>query len=224
MAALATVNGLVVAEGLVSIPRIGCWHADLSVDSTQAVTGAATLSLGSQKLTGAFARAGFDLRGRLQVRVIGGAGGLGTTLAPKSYGSIPLKVVLQDALRDAGETLSPMADASLLSTQLTAWSRMSAPASSVVKSLMQVVPGAVWRVLIDGTVWVGFEGWPASSLPDTAPIHSEPEKGRITIASDAPAVFPGTTFQFTLPGQGPQAVRVGGVRHIIRANGVRTII
>ena len=86
------------------------------------------------------------------------------------------------------------------------------------------VPGAVWRVLIDGTVWVGFEGWPASSLPDTAPIHSEPEKGRITIASDAPAVFPGTTFQFTLPGQGPQAVRVGGVRHIIRANGVRTII
>jgi hypothetical protein len=222
--AFCAVNGLNVIEGAIFIPRIGVWHADLSVDAFQAPSGAATIRLASQTLAGKFVRAGLDLRQRLQVRVVGGAGGLATPLAPRSYGSIPLKVVLQDALRDAGEVLSPTADASLLATQLTAWSRMAAPASSVVAQLLQAVPNAVWRVLVDGTVWCGFESWPASSLPDTVPIQSEPELGRVTIASDAPAVLPGTTFQYRAPGVGAVTARVGYVQHHIRRGEVRTVL
>lgn len=224
MPAFCAVNGLNVIEGAVFIPRVGVWHADLSVDAFTAPTGTATIRLASQTLAGTFVRSGLDLRQRLQVRVVGGAGGLATTLAPRSYGSIPLQIPLQDALRDAGEVLSPMADSSLLGTQLTAWSRMAAPASSVIAQLLLAVPGSVWRVLVDGTVWCGFETWPASFLPDTVPIQSEPERGRVTIASDAPAVLPGTAFQYRAPVGGAVTVRVGYVQHHVRRGEIRTVL
>ena len=224
MAAFCSVNGLAVLEGAVTLPRLGVWNADLSIDAYAAQRGKATITIGAQTLIGTFTRNGRDVMGRLRARIVGGAAGLATVLQPRSYGSIPLKVPLSDALRDAGEVLSAAADTSLLATQLTAWSRLAAPASSVVASLLQAVPNAVWRVLVDGTVWCGFESWPAATLRDVFAMHSEPEKGRVTIASIAPSVLPGTTLQFSVPGQGAQAVRVGGVHHIIRATEVRTVV
>jgi len=224
MPAFASVNGLAVLEGTVTLPRVGVFHADLSVDAYAPQSGKATITLGTQKLVGTFARNGVDITRRLRARVVGGAGGLATLLPPKSYGSVPLKIPLSDALRDAGETLSPSADASLLATQLSAWSRMRASASSVIASLLQVVPNAVWRVLLDGTVWFGFETYPTTTLSDAFPIQSEPEKGRVTIASVTPSILPGTSFQFTAPGQGLQTVKVSLVHHLIRAAGLRTVI
>lgn len=224
MPAFCSVNGLNVLEGAIFIPRVGVWHADLSIDTFSPVSGKATIQFGSQTLIGTFTRSGMDLRQRLQARIVGGGAGLGTVLAPKGYGSVPLKIPLQDALRDAGEILSPTADASLTGTQLAAWSRMQAQASSVVASLLQVAANAVWRVLLDGTTWCGFETWPSSSLPDTVPIQSEPENGRFVIASDSPAVLPGTTFQYQQPGVGAVSSRVGYVQHVIARGRIRTLI
>jgi hypothetical protein len=224
MAAFCSVNGLGVLEGTVTIPRIGVWHADLAIDAYKQATGKATILLGTQTLVGTFARNGVDLAGRLRARIIGGGAGLATVLKPKSYGSVTLRIPLLDALNDAGETLSPTADTALLGTLLQAWSRMQAQASSVVGSLVQVVPNTVWRVLLDGTTWVGFESWPSATLSDLWPIQSEPEKGRITIASVAPSILPGTTFQYSAPGQGAQSLRVSSVHHVIRPFELRTVL
>jgi hypothetical protein len=224
MPAFASVNGLSVLEATITIPRIGVWHSDLSVDAYAAQSGKATITLGTQKLSGTFARNGVDIHRRLRARVVGGAGGLATVLQPRSYGSVPLKVPLSDALRDAGETLSPSADTSLLATQLTAWSRMQASASAVIASLLQVVPNSVWRVLLDGTVWFGFETYPTATLSDALPIQSEPEKGRVTIASVVPAILPGTSFQYSVPGRGVQTIRTSLVHHLVRPAQLRTVL
>jgi len=225
MPAFCTINGLNVLDGLIYIPRIGVWHADLNVDSFTTLTGqAATIQLPSQTLKGTVTRSGTDVAKRLRTRVIGGAAGLATVLPPRSYGAVQLQIPLKDALTGAGETLSPAADPSVLAWPLTAWSRMAVPASYVLAQLVALVPNAVWRVLIDGTVWVGFETWPPASLPDTVPIHSEPEKGRITIASDAPAVLPGTAFSYLSPGVGKLTRNVSYVRHAIRPDQLRTIV
>jgi hypothetical protein len=224
MPAFCSLNGLSAMEATVTLPRIGVWHADLSMDAYAPQSGKATITLGTQTLIGSFARNGVDTARRLRARVVGGAGGLATVLQPRSYGAVPLKIPLSDALRDAGETLSPSADTSLLTTQLSAWSRMQASASAVIASLLQVIPNAVWRVLLDGTVWFGFESWPTTTLSDVFPMQSEPEKGRVTIASVVPALLPGTAFQFSVPGQGVQSVRASMVHHLVRATGLRTVI
>jgi hypothetical protein len=65
-------------------------------------------------------------------------------------------------------------------------------------------------VLLDGTVWLGFESWPTATLPDTVQIATDPEQQRITIASDAPAILPGTIFQGS---------RISRVEHSIAALG-----
>jgi len=55
-------------------------------------------------------------------------------------------------------------------------------------------------------------------------MNSEPEKGRVTIASVVPAVLPGSAFQFTMPGQGVQTTRVSLVHHMVRPTGLRTVL
>jgi len=225
MPAFCTVNGLNVLDGSIYIPRVGVWHADLSIDSFQQVSGAATIQLASQTLKGTFTRNGTDVSKRLRARVVGGAAGMATQLGPRSYGSIQVRIPLTDALNGAGETLSATADSTVLGTQLLAWSRMQAPASAVLAMLLQAVLNApTWRVLLDGTVWVGYESWPSSSLPDTVPISAEPEKGRITIASDAPAVLPGTAFSYVSPGVGQLTKNISFVQHLIRPDETRTLL
>lgn len=225
MPAFCTVAGLNVLDGLVYLPRTGVWHADLNVDSFSPLSGSVSIQLGSQTLNGTVTRSGSDVSKRLRVRIVGGNAGLGKVLPPKSYWQVPLRIPLTDAITGAGETLSATADPNLLGMQLLAWSCMQGgTAGGVVGALMASVPNTAWRVLIDGTVWCGYESWPPSSLPDTVTIHSEPEKGRVTIASDAPSVLPGTAFSYTPPGSATQTKNVSYVRHVIRPDSIRTLV
>jgi len=222
--AFCSVNGFTVLDGSIYLPRVGVWHADLSVDTFDTLTGPVTVQLPSQTLQGRATRSGSDAARRLRLRVVGGNAGLASVVTPKSYGSVPLRIPLTDALTAAGERLSPTADTSLLNTQLAAWSNMAAPANSVIASLLQAVPGnPAWRVLIDGTVWVGFETWPVVTLPDTVLISSDPENGRVTIASDAPAILPGVSFSYLVPGVGQVSKQVSYLQHLISSGMVRTV-
>jgi hypothetical protein len=225
MPALCSVSGVNVLNGLINIPRIGVWHADFELDSFTTFSGAAvSIQFGSQTMVGTVTRSGSDASKRLRVRIVGGVAGLQTVLPPRSYGSVPLRIPLVDALSGAGETLSGTANPTVLATQLSAWSRMQGGTAGGVVGSLATAAGAAWRVLLDGSVWMGLETWPASSLPDTTLIHSEPEKGRVTVASDAPAVLPGTAFSYTPPGS-TQAVRnVSYVRHSIRPDELLTMI
>lgn len=212
--AYCTVNGAPVLECVVTLPRIGVWTADVEMPAAQALSGRATIALGSSlTLAGTFTRSGLDGRGRTRARIVGGAGGLGKTLVPKSYVSVPLRIPVSDVLSDAGEQLSNTADAGVLSTQLPAWSRMSDVAGISLAALVDAA-AATWRVLLDGTVWVGTETWPTSNMTALA-ISYEPERLLRTVASLSPTVLPGQLF-------GGQ--RIALVRHVLTSDAIRTVL
>lgn len=212
--AYCTVNGAPVLEGVVTLPRIGVWQADVELPASGALSGRATVDIGGVlTLVGTFARSGVDGRGRVRARIVAGAAGLGRTLAPKSYFGVPLRIPLTDVLVDAGEQISPMADVQVLAQQLPAWSRMSQVAGLSLVALVNAA-AASWRVLLDGTVWVGTEAWPTSLMVAEA-VSFEPELFRRTVASLAPIVLPGQVYE----GQ-----RIALVRHVLSPIAIRTVL
>lgn len=212
--AFVTVNELPVLAGIIGLPQIGNWSADVEVPAPTSVpSGPATITLGSLSFVGTFSRAGFDGRGRLRAWIVGGAAGLGKTLVPRSYLGVPLRIPLQDVLTDAGEKLASTADQATLNFQVPAWSRMQDLAAASLAAIAAVTE-ASWRVLTDGTVWIGPEQWPTSDMVASA-ISFEPEEKRRTVASLAPQILPGQVFE---------GDRVVFVQHLIDSDGLRTVL
>lgn len=215
--AVLTANDLPVVEGHIYMPRTGgAWHADLHVDGTGiAAEDAVTLSVAGGELTlrGTAARAG-DYLDAGWVRVVGGAGGLGTTQAAKFYRSVQLRIPLTDLLATAGEMLSSTTDTAILSTSLQTWTLMEQPVSSALAALFaKATAGTAWRIIEDGTLWAGTETWPDAGLIYEE-IARHPQQQVIEIGVDAPLLLPGRT----LGGE-----RVGYVEHHVYPDRVRTL-
>lgn len=212
-----TCNGKPLASCVLTAPRVGVWVADLEVDTDEAITGAVELDLEGSSWRGTVARGGVEL-GRWRGRIVGGAGGLGAVLGPTAFADTDLRAVLSETLRDAGEQLAETS--ATLDASVTRWARMAAPASHTVADIAHAA-GCAWRVLADGTVWVGAETWEALDLgADLDVITVDPRVGRHELAGDAAlAIVPGRVV--TLDNQ---AVRVGAVEHRLIEVTLRTVV
>ncbi len=151
--------------------------------------------------------------GRMRVYVVGGAGGLDEELPVQNYaaGVTRIKTVVDDILRAAGETLSSEADAAILGTQLPAWQRSAGPATAAL-DLVLAQAGATWRVLRDGTVWVGVDAWPEVE-PSGTVLESDWADGVITVAPDFATLVPGITVR---------EQKISEVRHELGPKGLRS--
>jgi hypothetical protein len=214
--ALINLNGAAVLDGSsLYFSRTGAWHAELRVDTQSAIGDGCEINIadgalvleGTADRSGLFADTGF-------VRVVAGANGLGTTAKPKHYDDPTIRVVLADLLANAGEVISSTADASILGRHLTAWTTTARPTGPVVSLLVQQAPNTSWRMLPDGTLWVGTESWPDSGLdPTTYQILDElPSDGSADLGMDAPLLIAGVS----LAGR-----HVSAVEHRIDGRGVR---
>jgi hypothetical protein len=204
---LLAVAGLPVTRGRVVVPREGAWHADLWLDANAAPSGPVALSWGDEAATWqAFVvpgRAGvFTEGGPAAVRVVGGAGGLGTELSGQSYRQTSARIILGAILGAAGERLSPTSPAATLDAILARWSRAAGRAGAQIDALaaaLGAVAGApvLWRVLPDGSVYVGPEPGGTITLDtDSAVTARAPSVGRIIVASSAPwTLTVGQTFE-----------------------------
>lgn len=191
-----TLNGAPVLRGRIDVPRAGVWHAELELDSDAAPDGAATIAGARVRLLGTVASAGIDpATGRVTARVVGGRAGFATALAARQYRGAPLRIVVGDALRDAGEALAPSSDADVLATVRAQWIRAGVAASEALAQALDGT-GATWRVLADGAVWVGREAWPAATLPDDALALRDDPLERVTdyTVDTTPDVRPGTVI------------------------------
>ncbi len=209
----STLNDLPVLSGLVALPRAGAWHADLVVDAPDAsqLQGAVTLVVGKLELHGVARRSGAFVQ-RASIRVVGGAGGLATELEPKGYRSPSVSVILGDIVGDAGEALSPTVDGSLLASVMPAWVRVRGSAGTALSTLADALHVG-WRVLLDGTVWLGAEAWPAADVGQYDVLDERPEQARAELGTDSPALLPGTTLE---------GRRVSYVEHVFDASSIRT--
>lgn len=206
-----TANGNIVLTGRITIPRIGAWHCDLEVDAEENLTGEIVITDGTATFNGTVVRSD-ALGSRIVVRAVGGKGGLRAELGAKHYVDCPLRIPVRDIIGDAGETLSNESAGDLLETRLGHWSRGAMPAGSALSSILEPY-GAAWRVLADGTIWVGVETWPDVGVEGFLELDPEPELGTFTIASDSLDLKPGVTFL---------GRRISRVEHIIEENRSRT--
>lgn len=217
--ALATLNDLGVIRGAIHMPLLGAWTADLVVDGSTDITGAVTLALaGGLTMQGFAARSGAFLETEY-VRVIGGAGGLQKQARIQHYRQTSVRGVVGDLMRTSGERLSVTADPTTLGLQLLAWTQraqlVGAALTSIVGDRMNAGATA-WRVLPDGSIWLGAETWPDAGLiapADYQELVALPSEGWVEFGFEVPRIAPGTS----LDGR-----RVAFVEHTISGEAVRT--
>jgi hypothetical protein len=188
---IATINGLPVLRSRVCMPRRGVWIAQIDASGEEAISGDAILRFDELDFHGTVLRGDVD-NGRLELLVVGGAGGLGEELAPKYYADAPASIPINDVVRECGETLASTVSSSLLATMLARWTRSRARGGVALAALAGVL-GAQWRVLQDGTLWLGLEDWPVVSL-DRELVEDDPAHARRVFAVDAFTLRPGTVL------------------------------
>lgn len=200
--ALALVNGRPVIDGHICFPRVGAWHADLMIDVGQTEPGSISIVFqDGTTFNGTVIRQAV-FAAFLRLRIVGGAGKLyNTQVAPKHWtmnqagtAAIPLSVPLQYILNQAGEKLSPTADQGVLNTNLVSWTCVPQSCSAALRSLIQGYANS-WRVLPDGTVWIGNEQWKAvDGTFNYVLLHKHTGLGVMELAEDSPLLRPGTTL------------------------------
>ena len=215
-----TLNGRPVLRASVLLPRVGVWVADVTVDTDEDLLGAQDLVVEGVTLRGAVHRGGVAY-GRWSGRLVGGAAGLPEAVPPVAQYTTTLGTALADVLREAGETLS--ATSADLSRSVTRWHRAAGTGAQAVGDVARAA-GLSWRVLLDGTVWVGAETWATLTPTGVELLDQRPEVGRYELGGDAAAllsILPGLTL--SLPGDGV-SVRVGLVEHRLDAGAFRTVV
>lgn len=215
----STANGFTILGATVTLPRSGPWHADLVVatDDPSKITGAVALSLVDDALLlqGTTWRDAGAWRDVVRARVVGGRAGLRTALEAGSYRQSTVRTVLLDILGAAGERVSPTVSEALLDSEVDDWVRLASSASSAGAALQSLANdlGVPWRVLPDGTVWLGEETWPEAPVFDYVILDRRIESAEMTLGVEKPVLLAGTIFE---------GARVGRVVHRLGADRIRT--
>src|SRR5688572_11126836 len=161
---LITCAGADVLRGHLRLGLRGAWTAELVLDTARAPRGRVTLAAaGGLSLVGTVTVAGVELDAA-HVRLVGGAGGL-TASVSGAFRSAQLRDPLDAALAAGGETLSAATAPDVLAVPLARWSMTRGRVDRALDELAAAASAALgraigWRVLSDGTVWLGSESWP----------------------------------------------------------------
>lgn len=192
--ATATANGAAVQSLRLRMPFRGVWYIDATVDADAAgeLASAVVVEVGTSRFVGTALRPGADPGGQVTLKVIGGAGRLGETIGPASYGATTVKEVVLAILDLVGERLSPSSDAATLAYPLGRWNRSRGDAASCISAIAKAA-GFSWRMLDDGSVWIGSDTF-AESTADVELVGSMPDQGVIEVADEGLSVRPGQSF------------------------------
>lgn len=196
MATLATItpssSGLVIdlSSVEVTMPGVGAWHAR-GVAEEVLPLGPATLDIAGERFVGTVLALSTEVlpTGGHPFRMVAGAGGLAQVLAPKFYRAVAAATLLADLASETGETLAASA---VLDLQLGAWARPEGLATDALRDLLRHAPtGTTWRMLADGTLWVGVDGWADSGITAEQLTEDEPQHGVLEVAPETPTLRPG---------------------------------
>lgn len=162
------VNNETVLNGTITLPSTGVWIANLVLNTSDQSGfdgGSAVSIVDDNGLTfkGVVVnhRSGLFIE-TLHLRVAGGRNGMGNLVKTKSFRSAVFNDVIKSLLSDAGETLSPTVDTSLLSKGIGDWNITANTVTSALDYFLDIQdPNLNWRVLPDGTIWMGIETYPS---------------------------------------------------------------
>lgn len=211
-----TINGgAAVLRAHVFLPLAGVWAADLDVDTDDELAGAVTIEVdGAVAFRGTVLDGGVT-HGLWRGRIVGGAGGLRRTLPALAYLDATRADVVRDALAEAGEALS--ATAGPISAAVARFHRAEGAAARAIDATADAL-GYGWRVLADGTVWLGAETWPDAPAADVTVLDTDPRERRFTLGGDVLGLRPGQLVQVQ-DEAAATFVRCGAVRLVVEADG-----
>ncbi len=211
-------NGADVLSLHLTMPSSGAWVADLEADADK-LAAAVTIDDGEGNRFVGRALRSSSTSGRLGARIVpgkGGIAGLVKRLAARHFRDVPLRSVLADILVQTGEQLSATAQQTVLARHLAFWSIPGGAESSPGAALRKLTAavGATWRMLADGTVWVGVDSYPKAPNFEREEIEPDNVLGTVSLAVDGFPLRPGVT----LDGR-----RVLSVEHRIDGAELRTL-
>lgn len=191
MALFASLAGIPVVTGSITVPLYGLWSADVQLGTDDDVTDDASLVLGDLTLTGHIYRQSL-FGGQRKCRLVGGFGGWRKVVSAKPYslaGGIKLSLVVNDAALEVGEKVS-ITDDQIIGI---AYVRENSIASDVLRQLA----GANWYVDPAGITQI--KAWPKTNIttPFTV-IDQDGDQGKITIATENYAAWL-PNAEFTAP-------------------------
>ena len=192
MSELTLNGGAAILRAVVLLPLAGVWSCDLDVDTDDELAGAVTI-----EVDGAVAFRGTVIEGAVthglwRGRVVGGAAGLRRALPALAYLDATRADVVRDALAEAGETLSSTSGS--LAAAVARFHRAEGAAARAIDATAAAL-GYGWRVLADGTVWLGAEAWPDAPEADVTLLDSDPRERRYSLGGDVLGIRPGTLLQ-----------------------------
>ncbi len=217
--------GAPVLDAEVTMQRVGAWHAEVTLDLDEETPpdGQLVFQVDGIEFRGTVlpSRAGAHA-GKTKVKVVGGAGGLYRDLEPRNYagGVTRVRTVVADILRDAGESLSPESQATVLDAQIPAWQRSKGRAVDALQRICDR-QGATWRVLRDGTIWIGVDGWPEVE-PEGVITDEDWSSGSITIEPNEPGLVPGVICRGQRVEQVVHRIGPRGSSQELQANSMRS--
>jgi hypothetical protein len=210
-------NGSTVLKLRLLAPIAAAWIADAESSSDTNITGAAKITDGTNEWKGTIIRSGV-VAGVCSMLVVGGSGGLRKGARAQSYTGAGARQIVTDILNEAGEKPAQKAlTAPALRTVLQHWTRLGNTAMRPVtygEQLAHVLEhvGATWRVLPDGTIWIGSPTFVAAKPAGLVEIIREPAHERVNVELDGLDLLPDTSLK---------GDRVGDVEYRVDANGIK---
>lgn len=221
MAGLVTCGNADVIEGRIHMPIKGAWWADLKLDTGSGPSGAVqVVASGGFTLNGTVTKSGTYL-GSTHVRVVAGGGAFYTIMKPASFQNALVRDPLNAILSATGDTASSTILSSVTGALLSYWTITAETQARALDNLTGVAGRSLgqllnWRVLADGTTWIGQETWPSQNLPTTSDITwVAPVGPRFEIGASTPSLLPGVNLTDV-------GVNISGVDHWIEPNKIVT--
>ena len=211
----AELAGVRVEEGTITVPTLGCFHADVTLDGkAPAATSGLVLSVAGLKVTCSPYRPPITFQGKTRIRLIGGYGGWRKVIKAKGYklsAGVKLSLILGDAAKECGEKIS-VGDDRVLGNH---YARDEAPAMRTLNRWC----ADTWWIDVDGTTKTGARASTPIASPLTL-VSFDGARGIAVVATETPAdLVPGRTFKVpTLDA----TLTIGGVAHSISKGKLRS--
>lgn len=191
MSAFASVNGIRIVEGSLTIPSYGAWAADFKLATPDPQQASASVVIGNLTLAGTAIRTA-PFVGAREWRGVAGGHGWPNTLQPRAYGnsSVMLSTVLNDAALELGEKVSVQQDVSLGPGYTRPLGQAGPPTGAEL--LYQL--GVSWWIDANGVTQIGTRSTQAVP-PDFQVMNERSGFGLFDIATEDYASWvPGATF------------------------------
>lgn len=193
---LARISKFDVIYARIEMPRIGAWGAicELDIGDEAMPSGAVSIEFDttpSVSFAGTILPSdgeGSPVPGRARLLMRAGVNGLLNTIEGKPYENIAPRLIIEDIIEDAGETIESLEGVDDLPTQRL-WVR---PRGTGAQALSRFIEGSglTWRFRPSGRVEVLADMWPAYTGVSTLEVPPNEIK-RATYALEVPDLLPG---------------------------------